>query len=131
MFRAVIVATAGLAASCASLTVVDKTPDRNTVAELIIDQYRCVDISGDDQCDPGEQPALIDIASLDCRALPLRTGVREAAHARCAFSGAIHRVSGRADTLALTEREFSLAELTPGARVPERAWTLVENAPQP
>lgn len=131
MARAVIVAAACLAASCASLTVVNKEPDRDTVAQLIIDQYRCVDISGDDQCDPGEQPALIDIASLDCRALPLRTGVREAAHTRCAFAGTIHRVSGRADALALTEREFSLAELAPGARIPERAWTLVENAQQP
>lgn len=131
MIRVIMVGAVFLAASCASLTVVDKKPGRDTVAQLIIDDYRCVDASGDDQCDPGEQPARIDISSLDCEALPLRTGVREAAHARCAFTGEIQRVGGRIDALPLSERDFSLAELTPGARVPERAWTLVEIAPQP
>ncbi|NWG91807.1 MAG: hypothetical protein HXY21_04780 [Parvularculaceae bacterium] len=114
------------ATACASLETVHKTPGRDIVAALLVVDLQCRD-TAEKKCDPAEQPKEIRISAIDCEALPLRPATRERAHAACAFSGEIVRVNGTASPLLETVREFSLVELTPGVRVPEKAWTLVPN----
>lgn len=119
-------ALAGAAAlgGCASLTTVDKTPDRKTAAALLAAAFTCREAPDKDPCDPGEQPANVRLTRLDCEALPLRSGVREAARARCGYEGEVRRVNGRVDPLAPAQADFSLVELTPGLYIPTREWAL-------
>jgi len=86
--RALLVLSAGLMTlgACASLTVVDKTPERKTVAAILVKALACVEKPGEDPCDPALQPAEIRLAEFDCASLPLRSGFREAAHARCEWT---------------------------------------------
>jgi hypothetical protein len=121
--RGIFLAAILLAASCASLETVNKTPERDDVAELLVREFECRD-TAEKKCAPGEQPRLVKISSINCEALPLRPATRERAHAACAFSGAVVRIDGSAVPFPQMTREFSLIELTPGVRVPERAWTL-------
>ncbi len=110
--------------ACASMTTVHKTPGRDVVADLLVDDLQCRD-TAEKKCDPALQPKSVKLTRLDCDALPLRAAAREAAHAACAFSGEIERVNGSAAPLPEGTREFSLMDLTPGVRVPERVWLLV------
>lgn len=112
-----------ISASCASLDTVNKTPDKGIAASLLVDDLQCRD-TAEKKCAPGEQPKAVKFSAFDCQALPLRPETRESAHARCVFSGEIVRVDGTAIPLGQRERQFSLIELTPGVRVPQRAWTL-------
>jgi len=126
MMRRMLVIMAGalVSASCASLDTVDKKPDRETVAKLLVDDLRCRQVDADKPCDEGEQPKTVRLTQIDCVALPLRSERREDAHAECAFSGEITRVNGRIDPLDLMRREFSLLDLTPGQYLPTHAWSL-------
>ena len=121
--RRLMLAAVVLAAGCASLDTVNKTPNRDIVADLLVDDFVCRD-TAEKKCDPGEQPKDVTLSSLDCEALPLRAETRERAHAVCVFAGEIVRVNGATAPFASMTREFSLIELTPGVRVPEKAWTL-------
>ena len=115
-----------LLSACVTLGGIDQSPDRSVVANLLRSDLACREKEGDEaKCDPAEQPKEIRLTALNCDGLPLRTAVREAAHARCAFDGEIVRASGRTDPLPAGSREFSLIELTPGSRLPERVWTIV------
>lgn len=124
--RSLLVITAGLFAlgACASLNVVDKAPDRKTVSAILVNALACKDKPGEDPCDPALQPAEVRLAELDCESLPLRSGFRESAHARCVFAGEIVRVNGARDALPVAAGDFSLVDLTPGAYRPTREWTL-------
>lgn len=122
--RRLMLAAAFSTAACASLETVDKTPDRDVVADLLADVFVCND-TAEKKCDPGEQPKVVKISTFDCEALPLRPAARERAHAVCAFAGDVVRVNGTTAPFASMTREFSLIELTPGVRVPQKAWTLV------
>lgn len=124
--RALAILFAGLAiGACASLTVVDKTPDKSDVAAILAQALACTDKPGEEpKCDAEKQPASVKIATLDCVALPLRSAVREAAHARCEWTGAVTRVDGVVEALLKTSGEFSLVDLTPGVYRPTRDWTL-------
>lgn len=126
--RALLVLSAGLMTlgACASLTVVDKTPERKTVAAILVKALACVDKPGEDPCDPALQPAEIRLAELDCASLPLRSGFREAAHARCEWTGDIIRVNGVREILSAGAGDFSLVDLTPGAYRPAREWVLAK-----
>ncbi len=119
-----IASTGFIALGCTSLTVVDKTPKKETVAEILLDEFTCREVAGAEPCDPAEQPKEIRLTSLDCRALPLRSGVREDAHARCVYSGEIIRANGRKDPLGPAESGFSLIDYTPGVYIPTREWSL-------
>lgn len=118
-----------LAAGCASLETVNKTPDRDTVAELLVAAFVCRD-TAEKKCDPQLQPRRVTLTAVDCQALPLRPVTRESAHARCVAAGEVVRIDGTAAPFAPMTREFSLIDLTPGVRVPERAWTLAPIAPE-
>ncbi len=121
--RPLLIALALLSMACASLDTVDKKPGREAVSELLVDDLACRN-TAEKKCDPGEQPREVRISEFECEALPLRPAARESAHAACRFSGEIIRVNGSLAPLASTYREFSLIELTPGVRVPERTWTI-------
>lgn len=127
----VIMAGVLASASCASLTVVDKKPDRETVEILLAGALKCRDVEGAELCKTEEQPKEIRLAALDCVALPLRSTRRESAHARCAYEGEIIRVNGVRETLARAESEFSLINLTPGLYRPTREWTIEFPGSQP
>ena len=120
----VILAGALAGASCASLDTVDKKPDRETVARLLVDDLRCRQVAADEPCEEGEQPNSVRLTQLECVALPLRSARREDAHAECVFSGEITRVNGRIDPLEPMRREFSLMDLTPGQYLPTHAWSI-------
>lgn len=124
--RSPLVIAAGLLAlgACASLTVVDKAPDRKTVSGILAKEFACKEKPGEDPCDPALQPAEIRLTELDCESLPLRSGFRESAHARCVFAGEIVRVNGARDALPVAAGDFSLIDLTPGAYRPTREWAL-------
>lgn len=124
--RTLLVLSASLFAlsACASLSVVDKTPDRKAVAGILVKALACRDKPGQEPCDPELQPAEIRLAGLDCDPLPLRSGFREAAHARCAWTGEIVRVNGAHEALSVVAGDFSLIDLTPGSYRPTREWTL-------
>jgi hypothetical protein len=124
--RRVAFASGLLLAGCASLGAVDKTPDRDTVAELLRDDLACRE-TPEKPCADGDQITDIALTSLRCEEAPLRSGIREAAHARCAFAGEIVRADGRRERFD-DRRDFSLVDLTPGAYRPQRMWTI---APRP
>ncbi|HNS85861.1 MAG TPA: hypothetical protein PKH09_03090 [Parvularculaceae bacterium] len=126
MMRLLLVIMAGalLSVSCASLDTVDKKPDRQTVARLLVDELTCKEVEGDDPCEEGEQPREIRFTELECVALPLRSERREDAHAECAIEGEIIRANGRRDPLQRMQRDFSLIDLTPGQYLPTRAWSI-------
>jgi hypothetical protein len=128
--RRLLTALFVLAPACASLETVHKTPNRDAVAALLVEDLQCRD-TAEKKCDPAEQPKDIRLSAFDCEALPLRPATRERAHAACAFEGEIVRVNGTASPLPTMTREFSLIELTPGVRVPQKAWTLVPLTPAP
>ncbi|MEK7264796.1 MAG: hypothetical protein AAB227_01735 [Pseudomonadota bacterium] len=124
--RALLVITAGFIAlgGCASLSVVDKAPDRKAVSGILVKALACKAKPGEEPCDPALQPAEIRLAGLSCVSLPLRSGLREAAHARCEWAGEIVRVNGAREALAPGAGDFSLVDLTPGSYRPLREWTL-------
>lgn len=124
--RFVLVIAAGffLLGACASLNVVDKAPDRKIVSGILVKALACKAKPGEDPCDPALQPAEIRLAALDCQSLPLRSGFREAAHARCSWTGEIVRANGARDALSVLAGDFSLIDLTPGSYRPTREWTL-------
>ncbi len=126
--RALLVMSAGLISlsACASLTVVDKAPDRKIVSAILVKALACKEKPGDKPCDPALQPAEIRLAGLECDPLPLRSGFREAAHARCEWTGEIVRVNGARETLSVGAGDFSLVDLTPGSYRPTREWILGE-----
>lgn len=127
--RALLVIGAGVLAisGCASLTTVDKTPDRKTVEALLLADLACEETEGEEaKCRPEKQPTKVRLSEIDCKALPLRSGVREAAHAVCALEGEVRRADGTLEALERTTREFSLIDLTPGAYAPTRDWTIAE-----
>lgn len=126
--RQLIIAMAFLPAACASIDTVKKTPDSDDVAALLVDDLACRN-TAEKECMPGDQPKSVDFASIHCEALPLRPATRESAHAVCVFEGTLTRVDGVATPIASSRREFSLIELTPGVRVPERAWTIMPLEP--
>jgi len=128
IMRALLVFSAGLLTlgACASLTVVDKSPDRKVVAAILVKALACKDKPGEDPCDPALQPAEIRLAELDCAPLPLRSGFREAAHARCEWTGELVRVNGAREALSVAAGDFSLVDLTPGSYRPTREWVLAK-----
>lgn len=124
--RPLLVISAGsfLLGACASLNVVDKAPDRKTVSGILVKALACKDKPGEDPCDPALQPAEIRLDALECQSLPLRSGFRESAHARCVWEGEIVRINGARDALSALAGDFSLIDLTPGSYRPTREWTL-------
>lgn len=124
--RALLVISASLfaLAGCASLTVVDKAPDRKAVSGILVKALACKEKPGGDPCDPALQPAEVRLAAFECQSLPLRSGFREAAHARCEWTGEIVRVNGARESLPVAAGDFSLVDLTPGSYRPTREWTL-------
>src|SRR3990167_7950317 len=79
--RTLSVLSAGLLTlgACASLSIVDKAPDRKTVSDILVKALACRDKPGEEPCDAALQPAEVLLAALDCTPLPLRSGFREAA----------------------------------------------------
>ena len=130
--RALAFIAAGLAAAisaCSSINVVGKTPDKREVSEIIVAELHCRETADPATgktiaCDPALQPERVNLESLDCKALPLRSAVAEQAHARCDFVGEVTRVNGVREALAPTSGEFSLVNLTPGAYRPLNEWRL-------
>ncbi len=112
------------AAGCSSLGVVDKAPGRQTVSAILVRALACVDKPGEDPCDPALQPAEVRLSALECQSLPLRSGFREAAHARCEWAGELVRVNGERAALPARAGDFSLIDLTPGSYRPTREWSL-------
>ncbi|MEZ5921902.1 MAG: hypothetical protein R3C60_11185 [Parvularculaceae bacterium] len=139
-----------LAAGCQSITVVNKKPGREDVADLLRRSLTCEDdapavdplaeaLSLDDdadardasddsaqdekKCDPSAQPVKIELTALQCEARPLRPGVAEAAYARCEWAGSIIRADGARAPLPVNEGDFSLLNLTPGAYRPLYEWS--------
>lgn len=124
--RTLSVLSAGLLTlgACASLSIVDKAPDRKTVSDILVKALACRDKPGEEPCDAALQPAEVRLAALDCTPLPLRSGFREAAHARCEWTGDLIRVNGAREALAVIAGDFSLVDLTPGSYRPTREWSL-------
>lgn len=115
--------------ACQSLTIVDKTPGRKAVAEILVAALQCRETTDEAtgetvKCDPAMQPKEVSLASLDCEALPLRSAVAERAHARCEWTGDMIRTNGERAALPKTAGEFSLVNLTPGAYRPTDEWRL-------
>lgn len=131
MARVAFAAAVFLLPACTTLGGVEQSPDRQTAAELIREDLECRDVPGAEPCDPGAQPHKVELTDFDCESLPLRSAVRETARSRCTFSGEVIRVNGEREPLAAVEREFSLLELTPGARVPKREWAIIRKQTPP
>jgi hypothetical protein len=117
-------------AGCASLEVVNKTPDRKTVAEILRKEAVCVEpapaaaeTAEAPRCGPGDELRSVRLSRLSCEALPLKTGVLAAARATCLYGGEVERADGRVEPIAETEREFLLLNLTPGVRRPLFEWS--------
>lgn len=119
--------------ACQSLTVVDKTPGRKAVSEILVGALQCRETKDEatneaagetTKCDPALQPTEVRLSSLDCDALPLRSAVAERAHARCEWTGEMVRANGERAALEKTAGEFSLINLTPGAYRPTEEWQL-------
>ncbi len=91
---------------------------------MLVKALACTDKPGEEPCDPALQPAQVRLTSLNCESLPLRSGFREAAHARCVFAGELVRVNGARDALKVLAGDFSLVDLTPGTYRPTREWSL-------
>ncbi len=125
----IIAGASALIAGCQSLSVVDKTPNRETVSAILVAALACRETTDPEsgeliKCDPAAQPRSVRLTKLDCEALPLRSSRREAAHASCAWIGELVRVNGAREALAATSGEFSLVDLTPGTYRPTREWTI-------
>ncbi|MFZ5618079.1 MAG: hypothetical protein ACOZAA_12260 [Pseudomonadota bacterium] len=131
MARVFLVAALFLLPACATLGGVENAPDRKTAAELIRQDLECRDVAGAEHCDPGAQPHAVELADFDCESLPLRSAIRERARALCVYSGVLVRVNGAREPISSGEREFSLLELTPGARVPKREWAIIRKQTPP
>lgn len=131
MVRAFVVAALFLLPACATLGGVENAPDQKIAAELIRQDLECRDTPGAEPCDPAAQPASVEFADFGCQSLPLRSAIRERARALCTFSGVLVRANGAKEPLAVHEREFSLLELTPGARVPTREWAIIRKQTPP
>lgn len=121
---AFILAAAAIA-GCQSLSTVDKKPGREVVSAILVKALACKEVDGEEpKCKAEEQPAAVRLTALDCVALPLRSAVREQAHARCAWEGRIVQANGAETDIVRKAGEFSLIELTPGAYRPTREWIL-------
>jgi hypothetical protein len=121
---AIILALA-LGPGCQSLTTVGKTPDRDAVSAILVRALACKDADGEEpKCKAEEQPARVRLTALDCVALPLRSAVREQAHARCEWEGKIIQANGVEVETPKKTAEFSLIDLTPGAYRPTREWAI-------
>lgn len=122
--RAFILAVA-LGTGCQSLTTVEKTPDRDVVAAILVRALACKDADGEEpKCKAEEQPSRVRLTALDCVALPLRSAVREQAHARCEWEGEITQANGVMIETPRKSADFSLIDLTPGAYRPLREWVI-------
>ncbi len=113
-------------AACTSFGGFKDTPDREAVAAMLVESLACKDKPGAEPCKPGDQPHSVQLTQFACVSEPLHSSLREVAHARCAYAGAIRRVDGAEIPLAHTESEFSLVDFTPGEYLAKRIWVLVE-----
>jgi hypothetical protein len=117
-----------LLAGCASMEVVNKTPEKKVVAEILRKEAACVTPAPDATeqarpCGPGDEAKVVRLSTFSCEALPLKTGVLAAARANCLYAGDLERVDGRIESIAATSREFQLLNLTPGIRRPIHEWS--------
>lgn len=125
MRRQAFILAVALGAGCQSLATVDKTPGRDVVSTILVKALACKDVDGEEpKCKPEEQPARVRLSTFDCVALPLRSAVREQAHARCEWEGKIIQANGVEIDTPRNTAEFSLIDLTPGAYRPTREWTI-------
>jgi hypothetical protein len=126
MARLLMIAGAASLTACASFGGFKDTPDRDAVAKMLVESLSCKDKAGAEPCKLGEQPHAVELTQFTCVSEPLHSNLREVAHARCAYSGVVHRIDGTTVPLPPAEREFSFVDFTPGEYLAKRFWVLVE-----
>lgn len=113
--------------SCAGLNALPRSPDRDTVADLLRIATDCLKPDEAGACAPADRVTLVSLDNFSCDALPVRAGMQEIRRARCVFAATATTPGGLAP-LAVSEGEFGLVNFALGSRIGQYRWVMTPPA---